>query len=179
MQIKDYDKAGKIFEEALTFAPDNEEINFNLAVVHEKKHQFDKMVEYLKKTIEINPEHVEALNYLGYSYADRGINLDEALDLIEKAVKLEPDRGYIRDSLGWVYFKKGMYKEALREIKKAAVAEKEDPLILEHLGDVYLKLDNREAAAESWKKSLEFHDKQEGLKERVEEKIESLNKVTN
>jgi predicted negative regulator of RcsB-dependent stress response len=68
-----------------------------------------------------------------------------------------------------------MYKEALREIKKAADAEKEDPLILEHLGDVYLKLDNREAAAEAWKKSLEFHEKQEGLKGRVEEKIQKLN----
>jgi tetratricopeptide (TPR) repeat protein len=134
------------------------------------------MVEYLNRTIELNPEHVEALNYLGYSYADRGINLDDALELIEKAVELEPERGYIRDSLGWVYFKKGMYKEALREIKKASDIEKDDPLILEHLGDVYLKLDNREAASEAWHKSLEFHEKQEGLKERVEGKIEKLNK---
>ena len=106
---------------------------FSLAVVYEKIGSFVKMFSYLKKTLEINPEHVDALNYLGYSYADRGIHLDEALDLIKKAISIEPDHGYIRDSLGWVYYKKGMYAEALKEIKKASEIEKEDPLILEHL----------------------------------------------
>jgi tetratricopeptide (TPR) repeat protein len=117
---------------------------------------------------------VDALNYLGYSYADRGIHLDKALDLVKKAVELSPASGYIRDSLGWVYFKKGLFNEALKEIKKASEIEKNDPVIFEHLGDVYKNLDNKEAAIDAWKKSLEFHEKEEGLKERIEEKIESL-----
>ena len=160
-----------MFKEALSFEPENDEIMFSLSVVYEKMTSHVKMFSYLKKTLEINPDHVDALNYLGYSYADRGINLDEALDLIKKAVSIEPDQGYIRDSLGWVYYKKGMYNEALQEIKKASEIAKEDPVILEHLGDVYIKLDNKEAAIKAWKASLEFQEKEEGLRERIEEKI--------
>ena len=150
-----------MFKEALTFEPENDEIMFSLSVVYEKMTSHVKMFSYLKKTLEINPDHVDALNYLGYSYADRGIHLDEALDLIKKAVSIEPDQGYIRDSLGWVYFKKGLFIKAL----------KGDPVILEHLGDVYIKLDNKEAAIKAWEASLEFHEKEEGLRERIEEKI--------
>ena len=70
---------------------------------------------------------------------------EEAKKYIEKAVSLRPDDGFIRDSLGWVYYKKGMYDDALVEIKKASEIEKEDPLIFEHLGDVYIKLNKKEA----------------------------------
>jgi predicted negative regulator of RcsB-dependent stress response len=88
---------------------------------------------------------------------------------------LEPESGYIRDSLGWVYFKKGMYTEALVEIKKASELEGNDPVILEHLGDVYLKLGNKDAAQEVWKKSLEPDEKEEGFKERINKKLQDLN----
>ena len=136
--------------------------------------RFDDMFKFLKKTLEIDPDHVDALNYLGYSYADRGIKLDEALELIKRAVILSPKSGYIRDSLGWVYFKKGMYKEALQEIKKATEIEKKDPVIFEHLGDVYKNLKNKKAAIKAWEKSLEFRGDEKGLKERIEGKIEDL-----
>ena len=69
-----------------------------------------------------------------------------------------------------------MYKEALREIQTAVEITKDDPVIFEHLGDIFLKLNNIEAAVEAWGKSLEFHEKEEGLKERVEKKIEDLKK---
>jgi tetratricopeptide (TPR) repeat protein len=124
--------------------------------------------------MELAPDYVEAINYLGYSYADKGVNLDEALKLIEKAVGLDPDSGYIRDSLGWVYFKMGMYEMALKEIKKALETEIDDPVINEHLGDIYMKLGNEEDAIDAWERSLENHEKAEGLKDRVEEKIKNL-----
>jgi tetratricopeptide (TPR) repeat protein len=133
----------------------------------------------LKKTLRLDTNHVDALNYLGYTYAERGINLDEALELIKKAVKLAPERGYIRDSLGWVYFKKDMHNDALREIKKAAETMKDDPVVFEHLGDVYMKLDNKKAAMDAWEKSLKFHETEEGLKERVEKKIKGISQITN
>ncbi len=132
------------------------------------------MFSQLKETIRLDPNHIDALNYLGYTYSVKNINLDEALELIEKAIKLAPDRGYIRDSLGWVYFKKGRYDDALREIKKAVEMTDDDPVIYEHLGDVYLELNNKKATIDAWEKSLKFHEKEEGLKERVEEKIERL-----
>ncbi len=132
------------------------------------------MFSALERTLELNPEHVDALNYLGYTYAEMGINLDTALDLINRAITLEPESGYIRDSLGWVYFKKGMYSDALREIQKANEMVKDDPVVLEHLGDIYFKLDEKEAAIDAWKKSLEFHEQEEGLKIRVENKIRNI-----
>ena len=132
------------------------------------------MFAQLKKTIELDLNNVEALNYLGYTYAEKGINLDEAFQLIERAVNLEPGSGYIRDSLGWVYYKKGFYNDALREIKKALELTKNDPVIFEHLGDVYLKLDDKENAIDAWQKAIEFDEKEEGLKERVEKKIQDL-----
>jgi predicted negative regulator of RcsB-dependent stress response len=67
-----------------------------------------------------------------------------------------------------------MYSEALKEIKKASEIENDDPIIFEHLGDVYEKMDNKEAATKAWKKSLEFHEKEKGLRERIENKIENL-----
>jgi tetratricopeptide (TPR) repeat protein len=111
------------------------------------------MVKYLKKVIEINPKHADALNYLGYSYAERGINLEEAQSLIRRALELKPDSGYIMDSLGWAYFKLGKYDEALKHLLRAAELVKDDPLVLEHIGDVYKLM---------------------GIKERLEKKIQDL-----
>ena len=72
-------------------------------------------------------------------YAERGQNLAEAVDLINKALALEPDNGYFIDSLGWAYYQQGKYPDALRELKRAVDKAKEDPVIFEHLGDAYIK----------------------------------------
>jgi tetratricopeptide (TPR) repeat protein len=174
MENFDYEKAEDILKRALVIQAEDDELNFTLAVVYEKKKQFDEMYFYLKKTLQINPKNVQALNYLGYSYADRGINLDEALDLIKKAIALDPEQGYIIDSLGWVYFKKGMYDEALRAVKKASEIEKDDPVVFEHLGDIYMQMNDSARALDAWGKSLKFHEKEKGLKERVEKKINDI-----
>jgi tetratricopeptide (TPR) repeat protein len=134
------------------------------------------MTGYLKRAIEINPKHAEALNYLGYSYADKGINLNEALSLINRALELKPESGYIMDSLGWVYYKLGNYDEALKILLKAVEKVKDDPVLYEHLGDVSNTMGFIEKTREYWQKSIEFHSKgdDEGLKERVEKKIKEL-----
>jgi tetratricopeptide (TPR) repeat protein len=132
------------------------------------------MVRYLKKVIEINPKHADALNYLGYSYADKGINLEEAHSLITRALELKPDNGYIMDSLGWVYFKSGKYDEALKHLLRAAELVKDDPAVLEHIGDVYKLMGFKGKAKEYWGKAVEFHEKEEGIKERIEKKIQDL-----
>ncbi len=72
-------------------------------------------------------------------YAERGQNLDEAIQLIEKALEIEPENGYFIDSLGWAYYQQGRYPEALRELKRAVERAKDDPVIFEHLGDAYAK----------------------------------------
>ena len=112
------------------------------------------------------------MNYLGYTYAEMGENLDEAEHLIKEALKYKPDDGFITDSLGWVYFKKGLFDKAVELLEKAVALEPDDPIILEHLGDAYLEIDQKEKALEFYKRSLL---KKEKDKADLEKKIRVLN----
>ena len=123
----------------------------------------------MKAVISLDPKNANALNYLGYTYADLGENLDEAERLIKEALKYKPDDGYIIDSLGWVYFKKGDFKKALKYLKKAVDLVSDDPVILEHLGDAYMKTDNRANALKFYKQSLlKKKDDKTGLEKKIE-----------
>jgi len=108
----------------------------------------------MQKVIALDPKNANALNYLGYTYADMGENLDEAESLIREALKYKPDDGYITDSLGWVLYKKGLFQEALIYLEKAVQLTSDDPIILEHLGDAYLKVDDIENALKYYQESL-------------------------
>ena len=107
--------------------------------------------------IKKDPFHTNALNYLGYTYAERGTNLDEAEDLIKRALKFRPNDGYILDSLGWVYFKKKKFDEALIELEKSWKLAPNDPVIGEHLGDVYVKKSLWEKALKVYRRILEIN----------------------
>ena len=124
----------------------------------------------LEKALEIAPEEPTVLNYLGYSWAERGINLDEAFALIEKAVALAPHSGAIIDSLGWAHYQLGQYEEAVGHLENAASLEPADPTITDHLGDVYWKLGRKTEARFQWERVLELEpsDKQQRL---VNEKL--------
>jgi tetratricopeptide (TPR) repeat protein len=112
---------------------------FNMGILYSKLNNF-KAAEYcLKKAIYLYPDDHEALNYLGYMYAQRGEHLDEAISLIKKALEFEPENGAYMDSLGWAYFKKGMLKEALFNLEKAQEVMP-DPQIEGHLKEVKEKL---------------------------------------
>jgi len=120
MKLKDYAKAESVLTSALLKFGANDVLHFNLAVVFEKTGRFDAMVDELKRAIEINPKNADALNYLGYSYADKSIMLSEAHELVTRALEIKPDDGYIIDSLGWVYYRQGKYDLALKNLRKAA-----------------------------------------------------------
>jgi hypothetical protein len=110
---------------------------------------------YLLKSIELKPDFDEALNYLGYMWADLGTNLPKALEFIERAVKIEPDNPAYLDSLGWVLFKLGKPKEAVAPLEKAVQLSPEpDAAVLDHLGDALLAANCPEDAREAWRKSL-------------------------
>ena len=128
-------------------------------------------MEAMRKVIAIDPKHSNALNYLGYTYADLGQNLDEAEQLIKEALKYKPDDGYITDSLGWVYYKKGDFEKALQYLQKAVEIVPDDPIMLEHLGDIYLKLNDKVNALKYFKKSLQHKEKD---KEELEKKIRAI-----
>ena len=132
----------------------------------------------MKKLIEINPDHANALNFVGYSYAEEGVNLGEAERMIKKALVLSPNKGYILDSLGWVYFKKGMYSEALDVLKEAAALQSNDPAILEHIGDVYEKMGNMPSALDYYRKALRMVSEESlGTQEEVELKARLVRKI--
>ncbi|MBU1696878.1 MAG: tetratricopeptide repeat protein, partial [Proteobacteria bacterium] len=108
---KNYEKAISLLKTGLEDSPENTSLLFRLGAVQDSAGFKEDCISTMKKVIEIDPKDASALNYLGYSYADLGINLDEALLLIKRAHEIKPDDGYITDSLGWVYYKRGEYEE--------------------------------------------------------------------
>jgi tetratricopeptide (TPR) repeat protein len=134
---KAYEKALAVLDQGLKKDQKNVELIFRQGVVLDKMGEKTRSLDRMSTIIEIDPNHADALNYIGYTYAEQGIRLDEAMSLIEKALSIKPDSGYIIDSLGWVYFQKGMYDEALKYLEQAASVP--NIPIMEHLGDVYLR----------------------------------------
>ena len=108
----------------------------------------------LKKALELSPDQPEVLNYLGYSWIDQGIKLQDGMKLIMRAVELDPDSGYIVDSLGWAYFKQGDYKKAIDQLERAVELSPEDPILNDHLGDAYWRGGRRVEAKYQWQRSL-------------------------
>ena len=123
----------------------------------------------METALSLDPHHADALNYLGYSYAERGVKIDQALSLTKRAVALKPENGYYVDSLGWAFYKSGMLPEALTEIKKAVALVGDDPVIYEHLGEIYLKQQKVADAREAWLHSLEIDPSNEKLLQRFRE----------
>ncbi len=177
-----YDKAVSRYREYLNLDPNNAVVHFYLAADLDKQGQTKEAVSELKKAIKLNPDNAEALNYLGYLYAEQGINLNESLDLLKKALKLKPDSGYIVDSLGWAYFKKGRLDKALSELKRAvklsAGRKEDDAIIREHLGDAYFKKGLVQSALRQWEKSLQLNPDNNKLREKIK-KAKSTAKTRN
>lgn len=124
----------------------------------ERSGQFDKAEADLRAAIAIRPDQASLLNYLGYSWIDRNMNLDEGLDLIKKAVELSPEDGYIQDSLAWAYYRLGRYQDAVAPMELAARSMSNDPLINDHLGDIYWKVGRTREANIQWRRALSLFD---------------------
>ncbi|HUA59649.1 MAG TPA: tetratricopeptide repeat protein, partial [Verrucomicrobiae bacterium] len=105
--------------------------------------------------IELQPDNAQALNYLGYMLADRNVKLDEASQLVQKALKMEPENGAFLDSMGWIYYRQGKYSEA-QGLLERALAQTPDPTIHDHLGDVLAKMGRTKEAASEWQASLKL-----------------------
>ncbi|MBW2332861.1 MAG: tetratricopeptide repeat protein [Deltaproteobacteria bacterium] len=175
-EIKDeFPNAMDILREGLKFNKRNTGLLYRLGIVLDKLKRSEECIQQMEMVIKIDPKHADALNYIGYTYADKGIYLDKAEELIKKALQFKPKSGYIIDSLGWVYFRKGLYNKALIELKKAIQLAPEDPAINEHLGDVYLKKKEYEEALKIYKKALSLKNaNQEVLNRKIKDVLEHL-----
>ncbi|MEK9910719.1 MAG: tetratricopeptide repeat protein, partial [Candidatus Puniceispirillum sp.] len=142
----------------------------SLAIVYERLDQDDLAEAHFLMALKINPNDPFALNYLGYWWADEGRNLDQAIELIEKAVTLRPKSGFFVDSLGWVHFKRGNYDLAVSFLEKATLLEPSDPVITDHLGDAYWKVGRRNEARFKWAYALTIAD-DDDLKAKLRDKL--------
>jgi len=171
LQQKKYKEAENAYKLILDLSPNDAEAHFYLANIYDELKDRAKAEAELKNALELKPDYHQALNYLGYLYVEENRNLETAETMIRKALEMEPDNGAYVDSLGWLYFKKGRIQEALRELERASVLL-EDPVIYEHLGDVYFKTGDYNNAKLNWQKSLRL----EPNKDAVKNKIEALNR---
>ena len=119
-------------------------------ICFERAKQWPKAEADLKKALELFPDQPHVLNYLGYSWIDQGVNLDEGMAMIRKAVAQRPDDGYIVDSLGWAHYRLGNYEEATKELERAIGLKPEDPTINDHLGDAYWRIGRKLEATFQW-----------------------------
>jgi len=169
LQKEQFDDAARALEEGISQNPKSADLYFNLGTVYDKLNRFDDVVRAMETAIKLDPHHADALNYLGYSYAERGVKIDQALSLTKRAVALKPSNGYYIDSLAWALFKSGLLTEALTEMKRAVVLAGDDPVLYEHLGDIYAKQRNLSDARESWLRALELDPSNSKLMDRFRE----------
>jgi len=176
-EAKQTQRAVATFEEALREAQldqDNEIVNakfyFNYGVTAEQAGLYEKAADLLRRSIALDPTSAaEAYNYLGYMWADHNMHLDEAKEMIERALQIEPNNGSYLDSLGWVEFRQGKFDQALADLLRAVKnLDREDPIVFEHIGDTYLKLQRVPEALESWQKAFALDPKNSKLAEKIE-----------
>ncbi len=170
------ERAIALLEQARLLYPKDERILFEYGIQVERSGRLQDAIAIMQQLIAINPDHAEALNFVGYSWADTDQRLEEALSYINRAMALKPGNGYIQDSLGWAYFKLGKFERARKELLGAVELVPEDPNIQDHLGDVYRALGQVNEARAAYLSALEKYD-DEKKKEIVRKKIAALEKL--
>lgn len=164
-----------LLERGIKIYHENPQLFFEYGLLLERSGLHQQAISSMEKVLELQPEHAEALNFIGYTWADNNINLDRALEYIKKAVQLKPENGYITDSLGWVYFRLGELEKAETELEHAIELEPGDAHIYHHLGDVYNSQKKRTKALQAYEKAYEMF-KDEKNQTKVKAKIETLKK---
>ena len=173
---KKFAECGNVYSKAVTTIGTPEKSNwvsfYFRGICYERSKQWPKAEADLKKALELYPDQPHVLNYLGYSWIDQGINLDQGMDMIKKAVQQRPDDGYIVDSLGWAYFRLGNYDEATKQLERAIELKPEDPTINDHLGDAYWRVGRVLEARFQWAHARDLKPDPEELP-KIEEKIKA------
>ncbi len=182
---KDYKEMGELYDRAVDQigpVPKRSDwtVFFQRGIAYERQKLWEKAEPNFRKALELNPDQPQVLNYLGYSWVDMNINLEEGLDMIRKAVELKPDDGYIVDSLGWAYFRMNRFDDAVVELEKAAELMAGDPTINDHLGDAYWRVGRKLEAVFQWTQTLELKPEEAEIpkiKAKIENGLPALKEV--
>jgi len=171
---KRFDEAAVYYGRAIDLIDTPEKKDFSLyyarGVCFERLDKWPKAEADLQKAMELDPEQPLVLNYLGYSWVDQGRNLKEAMELIRRAVKLDPNDGYFVDSLGWAHYRLGNYPKAVEHLERAVELRPDDPVINDHLGDAYWRVGRQFEAKYQWSQALTLKPEPED-KKKIEGKL--------
>jgi len=171
---KQYDGCSETYGKVVGLIPEPTKSNWTTfyfwGICHERAKQWAKAEVEFKRALELYPDQPLVLNYLGYSWIDQGVHLDEAMDMIRRSVEQRPDDGYIVDSLGWAYYRLGNYDEAVKNLEHAVELKPVDPTINDHLGDVYWKVDRMLEAKFQWSHARDLKPEQDELV-KIEQKL--------
>ena len=170
---EEIDRGLEVYERGMELFPDNLNLLYSYGIYLEKAGKQEQAMATMQQVLDLEPDNAAALNYVGYTWADKDVHLDKAFEYIRRAVDLMPEDGYIRDSLGWVYFKMGDVDQAIIELERALELVESDPVIHEHLGDAYLQKGEDKKALSDYEKAYEIYE-EEDKKAIVQEKIDSL-----
>ncbi|RUO97288.1 tetratricopeptide repeat protein [Hyphomicrobium sp.] len=183
---KDYQSAVTYFTKALAVLNKSDSRNWGYyyarGTAYERLKNWSAAEADLKRALALAPDQPLVLNYLGYSWVDQGKNLKEGTRLIEKAVQLKPDDGYIVDSLGWAHYKQGNFKEAVRYLERAVEIKPEDPTLNDHLGDAFWKVGREREARFQWSQALSLNpepDDVDKIKAKLERGLDSKGEAKN
>ncbi len=173
-RAKDYRSAATLFDEAIAAVSPTQAEAWNLhyqrGIAHERLDEWELAEPAFRKALELKPNDADVLNYLGYSLIDKGLKLDEAVKMVEKAVELEPDSGFIIDSLGWAYFRLGRIEDAIVELERAIAIIPGDATVNDHLGDAYWAAGRKTEARFQWNHALKGEPEQ-GERLKIQNKI--------
>jgi tetratricopeptide (TPR) repeat protein len=151
---EDFRSAAQNYDQAVERLKEPTSANWNIfyqrGIAYERLKEWPKAEPNFRKALELYPDQPQVMNYLGYSWVDQNLNLDEALEMIRKAVDLRPSDGYIVDSLGWAYYKLGRFEEAVVELERAVSLKPDDPVLNDHLGDAYWRVGRKLEATFQW-----------------------------
>ncbi|MGX1100095.1 tetratricopeptide repeat protein [Amorphus sp. MBR-141] len=157
---EDFEGSRKVYSQGIATIEDPVRDHWTLyyfrGISNERTDHWDEAEADFKQALELYPDQPLVLNYLGYSWVDKHMNIDEAVEMIQKAVSQRPDDGYIVDSLGWAYYRLGRYDEAVQELERAVELRSSDPVINDHLGDAYWQVGRKLEAMFQWNHALEL-----------------------
>jgi tetratricopeptide (TPR) repeat protein len=171
---KQYEACADTYGKAINQTPKPTKANWTMfyfrGICFERAKQWAKAEGDFKHALDLFPDQPHVLNYLGYSWIDQGLHLDEGMGMIKRSVEQRPDDGYIVDSLGWAYFRLGNYDEAVKNLERAVELKPVDPTINDHLGDVYWKVDRMLEAKFQWSHARDLKPEKDELT-KIEEKL--------
>ena len=155
---KSYKQAVKMLNGAVERFPTNTQLRFFLGTMYDRVGNPKETIAQMVKVLEQDQDHVQALNYLAYTYAELGRNLDEAFALASRALDLQPNDGYIMDTVGWIHFKRGEVEQAIRFLEAAVKLKSDEAIIAEHLGDAYLRFQMWQKAQKMYQKAAQLEN---------------------